>query len=391
MNGTSGEPKQGDSLAIVQDAPAIPPAPPDPAGVEDLTTRALHFMSIASKETIGGIAVGLVACTYLILGRVGLVLIGAFGGVLLHASWEGQTTLVGTIEGARREKGIDVVKRVLDWRDQQKSRKSSGDVDAEDDMQMTGFEGFRPETATALDDLVDAVIRDYVRWWYSPILPKENAFPTASRQTLTKFLLSISQHLSRKRPADTFLDFLTNSSSIVIVFLNELSSALSASQSANVSAAESVYAYLSANPDSNLANVLNEKQQNKKFKMIADDILQNFLDKPTYSCDPARIFLKEILAGVVLEMTLKSCSKPEWINGWIVYLLEEGEPDISQAIDAGVGATSGSFSSAFDGFDGNIGTIGLPNDEKKKDQEVKRHKKRLSKAEEAMEEVCTSI
>jgi hypothetical protein len=386
MNGTGGHSKQGDGLAVGQETSSIIPPNSAPPNVEDLTTRALRFLSTASTETIGGIAVGLAACTYLVLGRLGLVLIGALGGVVLHATWEGQSSLAGTVEDARREKGLDIVKRLLDLRE---GKDEDLEDDNEDQSKVASFEGFQPETAAALNDLVDAVVRDYVKWWYSPILPKDQSFPAASRQTLTKFIISISQHLSRKRPADAFLDFLANSSSIVIVFLNELSSALSTSGGSGVPATEAVYTYLSANPESNLANVLNEKQQMKKFKMIAEDILQNFLEKPAYDCDPARIFLREILGGVVLDMSLKSCSKPEWINGWIVYLLEEGEPDFSQAIDAGMG-TGPEAGNPFHDIDGNVGNVGLAKTSKsqieKQKQESKRHKKRLSKAEEAMEE-----
>lgn len=344
---------------------------------EDVTTRALRFISTATTETLGGIAVGLAACTYLVLGRVGLVLIGALGGVVLHASWEGQSALAGTVIEARREKGLDVMKRVLDWRE---TKNDKAEKDDEDDGVITGrgFEGFQPETALALGELVDAVIRDYVKWWYGPILPTDQSFPAACQQTFTSFVLSISAHLSRKRPADSFLDFLTNSSSIVIVFLDELSSALSAS-SGQLSAAEAVYEYLAADPDSNLASVLNEKQQQKKFKMIADDILQNFLDKSAYDCEPSRVFLREVLAGVVLEMTLKTCSKPEWINQWIVHLLEDGESDIIQAIDVGMGVVP-------DDLDGNVGNIGLARQENTLKAEEKRHKRQLSRAEEAMEE-----
>ena len=388
MNGTGGDTKHGDGFATANDTVAVStPLTSTPTIVGDLTTRALRFLSTASTETIAGIAVGLAACTYLILGKIGLVLIGAIGGIVLHATWEGQSPLAGTIEDARREKGLDIVKRILDLRE---PRTRNVFEDTGNEVIGSNFDGFQPETAVALNDLVEAVIRDYVKWWYHPILPREQSFPNAARQTLTKFLLSISHHLSRKRPADTFLDFLTNSSSIVIVFLNELSSALSASQGTNVPVAEAVYAYLSTNPESNLANVLNERQQSKKFKMIAEDVLQNFLEKTAYDCDPARIFLRETLGGLVLEMTLRNCSKPEWINGWIVYLLEEGEPDISQAIDAGMG-NGDVFSNPFHDIDGNVGNVGLAKPpkssaEKQKRQEEKRHKKRLSKAEEAMEE-----
>ncbi|PMD44308.1 hypothetical protein L207DRAFT_453846, partial [Hyaloscypha variabilis F] len=389
MNGKIGGSKHGDELAAAQDATPLPSPQPIPssAGVEDLTTRALKFLSTASTETIGGIAVGLAACTYLILGRVGLVLIGALGGVVFHATWEGQSSAAASIQDVRRETGLEIVKRILDLREAHKV--GEGDEDEKDALENS-FDGFQPETAAALNTFVDAVIRDYVKWWYSPILPAESSFPAASRKTLTKFLLSISQNLSRKRPADTFLDFLTNSSSIIIVFLNELFSAMTLSQGANVPAAEAIYTYLSANPESNLANILSEKQQARKFKMIAEDILQTFLEKSVYDCDPARIFLKEILAGLCLEMTLKSCSKPEWINGWIVYLLEEGEPDFSQAIDAGMGSGDQLLSNGFSDLDGNLGNISLAKPPKsqneKQKQEIRRHKKRLSRAEEAMEE-----
>ena len=362
------------------------PAPkPLSISLERLTTRALNFLSTASTETIGGIAVGLAACTYLVLGRVGLVLIGALGGVVFHATWESHSSLSGsTAEDVRREKGLDIVKRILDLRE---NAAKDEDADQEEVIVGNSFEGMPPETAAALNEVVDAVIRDYVKWWYHPIIPKDQTFPAACRQTLTKLVLSVSVHLSRKRPADMFLDFVANSSSIVIVFLNELASAFSAPQSSNLSVAEVVQKYLATNPDSNLANVLNSKQQAKKFKMIAGDILQNFLEKSSQDCDPARIFLKEVLAGVVLEMTLKSCSRPEWINGWIVYLLEEGEPDLSQVIDAGVD-NSANFASAIDVIDGNVGNIGVarPSKAKAATQEAKRHKKRLSRAEEAMEE-----
>lgn len=384
--GADAKPSDGDIIEASERAPtdaSMSKDSPD-TGIGDLVTRTLRFLSTASAEAIGAIAVGLAASTYIILGKVGLVLIGALGGVVLHATWESQSDAPGVLENARREKALDVLTRVLEWRNVKPDAQEEGD-----DSSILGatFDGFQPQTAAALNEFVEAVVLNYVKWWYNPILPNENSFPAVSRQTLTRFMLSIANHLSRKRPADTFLDFLTNSSSIVIVFLSELSSALSATQGTNVPVAEAVYAYLSANPDSNLANVLNEKQHMKKFKMVAEDVLQNFLEKPVYECDPARIFLREILAGVMLDMTLKSCSKPEWINGWIVYLLEDGEPDFNQAIDAGMGNGT-DLSNPFNDIDGNVGNIGLakPLKSPQSPQESKGHKKRLSKAEEAMEE-----
>lgn len=152
---------------------------------------------------------------------------------------------------------------------------------------------------------------------------------------MTGFIVSVSSHLSRKRPADTFLQFLTNSSSMVIVFLSELSTALETTSSL-VTPERAIKKYLEDFPESSLANVLSVKQQRKKLNMIADDILSNFLDSKAYACQPVRNFLREIFSGVVLESTINSCSRPEFINSWIISLFQEGEPEIMNAIDAGV-------------------------------------------------------
>lgn len=132
------------------------------------------------------------------------------------------------------------------------------------------------------------------------------------------------------------MQFLTNSSSIVIVFLNELAAAFTAVGSSPAEAQKTVDQYLEQFPDSSLANVLSEKQQKKKLSMIADDILSNFLDAKAYNCPAVRDFLREVFAGVILGSTVTSLARPEFINEWIIYLLQGGESEIMHAIDAGV-------------------------------------------------------
>ncbi|RVX69867.1 hypothetical protein B0A52_05701 [Exophiala mesophila] len=361
----------------------VPPSPPEttarPFSSAAALDATLRFFANASNETLGACAVGLCASTYLVLGRVGLVLIGAVGGVVLHATWEAQQAdVVDTDKAAgsrkRKELGIEVAKRVLDWRDNQRHGHSdslsvvSTLADEVDPAKLLDYSGFRPKTKEALTNLTDAVIRDYVQWWYSPLLPKDQSFPTGSRQVLTSFILSFSNHLSRKRPADPFLDFLANSTSIAIVFLNELSTALKASS--NQDAEKAIQTYLHFEPDSNLANVLSREQQDRKLNLVADDILQNFLDSKAYGFPLARTFLRKTLASLVLENTITTCSKPEWINTWIVYLLEAGEPELLNVIDAGVG---------------DLATVAAQSDTTAT-ASSKRHSRRVSKAEEAMEE-----
>lgn len=101
-------------------------------------------------------------------------------------------------------------------------------------------------------------------------------------------------------------------------------------------ARKTVDRYLEQFPDSSLASVLSQKQQHKKLNMIADDILSSFLDSKAYNCPAVRDFLREIFAGVILESTVASLARPEFINDWIIYLLQDGESEIMHAIDAGV-------------------------------------------------------
>jgi hypothetical protein len=143
---------------------------------QQLTDQALHFLSTASNETLGACLVGIGATTYFVLGRVGLVLIGVVGGVVLHATWEGSVEGPGNAvtkaveEKRRKEVGVDVMHRVLDWRSRHKQAGQEEEED-EDSMKVDvftkkrlDFNGFRPETEEALNELTEAVIRDYVKY-----------------------------------------------------------------------------------------------------------------------------------------------------------------------------------------------------------------------------------
>ncbi|KAL3960743.1 hypothetical protein ACCO45_005860 [Purpureocillium lilacinum] len=291
------------------DGPGVPPADESrQTQARDLATKALRFVSTATPSTLTGIAVAFSGITYAILGRVGLLIIGAVGGVVAFVSLEARNPDIA--RAVRGEKGPEILDRV--WLDLQRAKpQHDKDIDGEgdEDNAFKAFDDFRPETREALGGLVDAVIRDYVKWWYSPIIPADHAFPLACRKTLNSYLLAISNRMSRKRPADSFLDLLTNCSSIIIVLMSELAAAFAdLPPETNMTAADAVYNYLASNPDSRLANLLNQRQQAAKFKMVAEDLL-GFLDEGSQKCDPARVFLREIMANSVLETTLQTCSK----------------------------------------------------------------------------------
>ncbi|KAJ6172435.1 hypothetical protein N7470_001502 [Penicillium chermesinum] len=293
------DPSSDDLVATKLDSPPeVSPAPgtptkatiskptSSPSSLNELLDVALNFLATSSNEQILVLLGLLVVITYLVLGRIGLILIGAAGGVVLHAHWEGpgharEDNAVVTTK--RRELALEVSKRLLDW---------------------------NPRPVSPLPE-------------------------NSCRRTLTHFVTNISSHLARKRTEDTFLQFLTNSSSIIIVFLNELAAAFSATGSSS-DAQHVVEQYLQNSPDSSLANVLSQEQQKKKLNMVADDILAHYLDTKAYACPPVRDFLREVLAGLILESTVISLARPEFINEWIVYLLQDGESEIMHAIDAGV-------------------------------------------------------
>lgn len=369
--------------------PTTPPRPND-----DVTTKIFQFLSTATPGQLCGIAAGLAVVTYFILGQVGLLLIGAMGGIAFYMHWEASNPdFARAVQG---EKGVEIIARLLGEKnsvmDIDIDRKTTEEEEAI--FLAQSFADFQPETQEALNGLVDAVIRDYVKWWYGPIVPSDRSFPLSCRKVLTSFIVSVSNHLGKKRPADGFLDFLTNSSSIVIVFFSELSRAFDElPPDSTMTAADAVYNYLATKPDSTLSHLLSQRHQASKFKAVAEDLL-GFLDRPTSDCDPAHTFLREILASVILEMSLQTCSKAEWINGWIVYLLEAGEPDFSQAIDVGMQTGPDANSAAvFADMDGNVGNIGLTKgnrnsfdlDKSRRRESVQTHKKKLSKADEEME------
>jgi hypothetical protein len=177
-------PAPADPLAPVPDAPAAaahktpfredapkPAANAPPVDWRALLDRTLVFLSTASNETLGACLVGLGAGTYLILGRVGLILIGVVGGVALHATWEhhahGDHGPETSQELRRKELGVDIAHRVLSWRERRDKGNSQDGEDADLSVKLYSgqeldFSSFRPETAAALTELTDAVIRDHL-------------------------------------------------------------------------------------------------------------------------------------------------------------------------------------------------------------------------------------
>lgn len=145
--------------------------------LEDYKTRLLAFLSTANNETICACLVSLAAVTYVVLGRVGLILIGALGGIVLHATWV-DSVENGTNNGSdqsvveRKKRGLGILERALDWQHNYYQERTSSSESKDDDFNTDvvvldgkelGFADFQTATRAALTSLVDSIVRDYVK------------------------------------------------------------------------------------------------------------------------------------------------------------------------------------------------------------------------------------
>lgn len=118
---------------------------------------ALALLATATPEKLAGIFAVLIFTTYLILGRLGLILIGTILGVVLHASWEG-----GGLEARKRqsEGSVELAGRLLDWDPRDKKPiQSNGTSDGCADY----YSELPPLITAALASLTDGVIEAHIK------------------------------------------------------------------------------------------------------------------------------------------------------------------------------------------------------------------------------------
>lgn len=138
---------------------------PGPVQSRELYNSVLDFLSTSSNEALIGVVACLMAATYVVLGRLGLILIGTVLGVILHASWEGMpdgraSRESGVLNTRRREFALNIINKLLDWPKHEPevlgTKAASEHIDLD-------YSTFRPKTAAALKSLTDSVIKDYVK------------------------------------------------------------------------------------------------------------------------------------------------------------------------------------------------------------------------------------
>ncbi|RAL15017.1 PX domain protein [Aspergillus homomorphus CBS 101889] len=305
-----------------------------------------QFIASASNEALLGVFACVTIITTKILGRLGFLLIGIIVGFALHASCGSIVNdTIGDISRKHKFKKRELCPALADrlpgWRDF--TFHSNGHKPNENETLVENvhsidpdFRSFGPKTADALKSITDQILRDYVEHWSKSVLPSESNFTLSCRKVLVSFVTRLGWHICRKRPADLFLELLVNSSSLIIVFLNELATAFNSAGSSD-SPERLISRYIDHHPESNLANLLGKEQQRKKISLVADDLLSGYLDSNIYDCFLVRDFLSDVLSSILSESAVSVLSRPETINGCIIQLLGERDHEIMNALDIGVG------------------------------------------------------
>ena len=123
----------------------------------------LDFLANASKETLIACYVALAAVLYMVFGRVGLLLIGIITGAIAHgapgSAWHGDRTEHGSTS-------LDLARRSLAWQDDKIATGQAGDagpLETAAEHHAAPEISCGPATKVAVENLQEAVIRDYVR------------------------------------------------------------------------------------------------------------------------------------------------------------------------------------------------------------------------------------
>lgn len=131
----------------------------------------LSFLETADNGVLLGILGVSALLTYLILGRLGLLLIGLVSGFLFHDYGVGLIADKGAGDERsdvalyssrrRRELGIEVASRLLDWKPQKDVLRADQER-ADGNVAVLDLTKFPPATAAALTELIDSIVNGYV-------------------------------------------------------------------------------------------------------------------------------------------------------------------------------------------------------------------------------------
>ena len=126
----------------------------------DVNNVALLKFDMNSPRLIA-VCGGCLVLVWMLLGKIGLLLIGFACGVALHPWLEQFREPTKLAESrSRRELGIEIVDRLMKW--QRLAVPSDAQTIPSADTSPADFSDFRPSTARALAKASDTIIQQYV-------------------------------------------------------------------------------------------------------------------------------------------------------------------------------------------------------------------------------------
>ncbi|KAF3907688.1 hypothetical protein AA313_de0207350 [Arthrobotrys entomopaga] len=294
-----------------------------------LLEKCLSALSSASEPTlIAGLSVVALLLSFM-LGKVGLLVVGTILGAMLQAAIQSQNGVP------------EAVKYLVSRRDSEPKEEKEEKTKETTVHEDADFSSLNPKVAIALDELCNSIIRDCINSWYLMLVPDDSSFSATCHQHLTQTFVRFSRHLKSKRPADVFVMSVFNISGTMMVFMRELSQALNGTRDIKAG----IRTYISTYPKSQLSTMLHTGEQNKTLEILASEMISQFAPRDLKNCEPVVTLLRNILRSVILGNMVEKFSDPEFINEWIIHLLEhkgesgenkEGVGAVLQAFDRSV-------------------------------------------------------
>ena len=116
----------------------------------DAANIAITFLSTAPSEQLIAISIAGTVVLYIVFGQLGLIAIGVIAGAVGHA----------TLSLTTQKDGSGLSAGLTQWIE---ARKPTGDEKATVLSTAVDFSSLPPETAKAMEELTEAVVRDYIK------------------------------------------------------------------------------------------------------------------------------------------------------------------------------------------------------------------------------------
>ena len=184
-----------------------------------------------------------------------------------------------------------------------------------------------------LKKLIANIIRDFIRTWYQNVGVGEH-FISEARESLEMLCLEgyrrasqIDSHYLIEQVIVVFHGHLERfNKAMAIVKAKDPKLRLSISSSQLL--CQTYESQLASNPPS----LSNPAAEINYLRNVIDSLLASMIPKDTFSCDPGRFILREILTVRVMEPLVGLLTDPDWISQAVIEVLSDGEDrDVNKA------------------------------------------------------------